>query len=110
MAVMTPRASFGGWVARVATQLVSADYGLRDAGASSGLRQLQDDAHVRTPPAIGTCQCPSMQRYPKKIALQVGLGKNECRRVGPRQQRTVLDHSCTWKFGCRGRHVDSGHW
>jgi hypothetical protein len=30
-----------------------AHYGLRDVGASSGLRQLQDDAHVRTPPAIG---------------------------------------------------------
>ena len=61
-------------------------------------------------PPSGPCECPSMQRYPKKIALQVGLGKNECRRVGPGQQRTVLDHSCAWKFGYRGRHVDSGNW
>jgi copper/silver efflux system protein len=27
--------------------------------------------------------CRSMQRYPKQIALQVGLGEHECRGVGP---------------------------
>jgi hypothetical protein len=39
---------------------------------------------------------PSMQRYPKEIALQVGLGENECRSVGPGRQRHILDHPGAW--------------